>query len=457
MPRFLRQWLMPEPISDNNLAYLQMLIKRIVAMSFVMSTALLIVAFSQRLRFTTPVAGLTVILTGGMLWLTRRGYLTLYRVLLPALAFVLSTFLLVVSNGLHDEGMFSYAFILVLAGLLVGRRGIMVYALLIIGAATAISVAEISGVLVNTFSASTRASHIMMLNLFIGFTAVLLYVTIENLSQSLARSQCLYRKAEQELMQRIQTEQALHLAKADAEFANRAKTNFLCSVSHELRTPLNSILGFGQILEQQMAMGVPNPKHQGFVARILASGHHLLSLVEDILTLSRLDFEEQRLTRQAIPLKPLLEKSLTSLRAKDVKPHLTFAIHLPPELDTADIIADAGAVKQILFQLLSNAVKFTPDGGTIILDAEPRGKHMIIRITDNGIGIAPDQQAHIFDNFYQVQGGLVGKTPGTGLGLPIARRLVELHGGTLWVESAGEGQGCRFSFSLTDSAYVPYV
>jgi signal transduction histidine kinase len=177
-----------------------------------------------------------------------------------------------------------------------------------------------------------------------------------------------------------------------------------------------------------------------------------LSLIEDILTLSRLDFGEQSLVRTPIPLRPLLEKSLTSLRAKDLKQQITFAIHLPPELETAEIVADAGALKQILFQLLSNAVKFTPDGGTIILDAEQREGQIMIRITDSGIGIDPDQQAQIFENFYQVQGGLVGKTPGTGLGLPIARRLVELHGGILWVESAGPGQGSRFSFSLPIAA-----
>ena len=212
-------------------------------------------------------------------------------------------------------------------------------------------------------------------------------------------------------------------------------------MSHELRTPLNHILGFGQILEEQLAIGASNPKHLRYVTCMLTSGKHLLSLVEDILTLSRLDLGEQPLECSAIPLRPLLEKSLTSLRAKDGKPQLTVAIHLPPELETAEIIADSGAVKQILFQLLSNAVKFTPDGGTILLDAEQQGEHIMIRITDSGIGIAPDQQAHIFDNFYQVQGGLVSKTPGTGLGLPIARRLVELHGGTLWVESEGEGKG----------------
>jgi signal transduction histidine kinase len=247
---------------------------------------------------------------------------------------------------------------------------------------------------------------------------------------------------------RKQAEQALQQAKADAEFANRAKTNFLHSVSHELRTPLNQILGFGQIIEEQLTTGTYNPKHPRYVEHILVSGKHLLSIIEDMLTLSRLDFGEQTLTRNAILLRPLLENSLTNLRARDEKQQMTFAIHLSPELETLEVVADPEALKQILFQLLSNAVKFTPDGGTIVLDAEQHSEHIIIRITDSGIGIPPEQQTHIFDNFYQVQGGMVGKTPGTGLGLPIARRLVELHGGSLWVESAGTGKGSRFSISL---------
>lgn len=247
---------------------------------------------------------------------------------------------------------------------------------------------------------------------------------------------------------RKQAEQALQQAKSDAEFANRSKTDFLYSVSHELRTPLNHILGYAQLLENQEISGALTPKQIRSIQHIIAGGNHLLSLIDDVLTLSRLDLEKQTLTRNVIPLRPLLEKSLISLREKDVKPNISFAIRLSPELDGANIIADPGALKQILFQLLANAVKFTPNGGTITLDAERKGEAVVIAIMDSGIGIEPEQQARIFENFYQVKGGLQGKTPGTGLGLPIARRLVELHGGTLWVASAGPGQGSRFSFSL---------
>jgi len=250
---------------------------------------------------------------------------------------------------------------------------------------------------------------------------------------------------------RKQAEQALQQAKSEAEFANRSKTDFLYSVSHELRTPLNHILGYAQLLQEQEISGMLTPKQTRHIEYIVAGGKHLLSLIDDVLTLSRLELNKHILSLSTIPLKPLLEKSLINLRERDVKPQLSFAIHLSPELEDIQIIADYEALKQILFQLLSNAVKFTPDGGMIAIDAEQREKMLVIRITDNGIGIAPEQQARIFENFYQARSGLVGKTPGTGLGLPIARRLIELHGGTLWVESAGLGQGSCFSFSIPDA------
>ena len=247
---------------------------------------------------------------------------------------------------------------------------------------------------------------------------------------------------------RKQEEQALQQAKSDAEFANRSKTDFLYSVSHELRTPLNHILGYAQLLENQEISGSLTPKQARSLQHVVAGGNYLLSLIDDVLTLSRLDLEKQTLSRNVIPLRPLLEKSLISLREKDVKPNISFAIRLSPKLECASITADPGALKQILFQLLSNAVKFTPDGGTITLGAAQNDEAVVISIIDSGIGIEPEQQARIFENFYQVKGGLQGKTPGTGLGLPIARRLVELHGGQLWVESAGAEQGSCFSFSL---------
>ncbi|GAK60633.1 sensory transduction histidine kinase [Candidatus Vecturithrix granuli] len=250
-----------------------------------------------------------------------------------------------------------------------------------------------------------------------------------------------------DITERKRVEEALLQAKEAAEFANLSKTNFLRSVSHELRTPLNHILGFARILESQTS-GALNPRQAKYIATILASSDHLLKLIEDILMLSQLDFEKTDVYLSDIPLKRLLENSVKTIREKDLKQALTLTIKLPPELETATIKADQRKLMQVLFQLLTNAVKFTPDGGAIVVDAECNGEDIVIRVTDTGIGIAPEDQEHIFAPFYQVRSGLANKTPGTGLGLPIARRLVELHGGKLWVSSTGPGAGSCFSFSV---------
>jgi len=250
-----------------------------------------------------------------------------------------------------------------------------------------------------------------------------------------------------DITDRKRAEEALRQAKEAAEFANLAKTNFLRSVSHELRTPLNHILGFAQMLDSQQG-GALNSQQAQLANDIVSGGEHLLRLIDDILTLSQLDFGTGSLFLQAIPLKPLLENSLRHIREKDLKQRLALSIKLPPELAGTTLMADQRKLKQILFQLLSNAVKFTPDGGEIVLDAAYRESDVVISVRDTGIGIAPDDQPKIFEPFYQVQGGLVNKTPGTGLGLAIVRRLVELHGGSVWVTSAGLGQGSCFSVSF---------
>jgi signal transduction histidine kinase len=285
------------------------------------------------------------------------------------------------------------------------------------------------------------------MNILFGFTAILLYLTIDNLFHGLERSRCLYRQAQLELAQRIQAEHALQQAKADAEFANLAKTNFLCSVSHELRTPLNHILGFAQLLEMQCA-GILSEKHMSHIRTILKSGNHLFALIKDVLDLSHMDLGTLNLDRTSIPLKPLLEHTMAIIREKDFKPHLAIHLYWPETLQDIEVLADPRYLKQIMFNLLSNAVKFTPDGGTVTIEVEQQEQETWISITDTGIGIATDQQEKIFENFYQVDDGSTGKATGIGLGLPIVRRLVELHGGTLRVHSNGEGQGSCFRVSL---------
>jgi signal transduction histidine kinase len=262
------------------------------------------------------------------------------------------------------------------------------------------------------------------------------------------RAEAALQRSHDELEMRVE-ERTAELAKAKeaAEVANLSKNNFLSSVSHELRTPLNSILGFAQLLEAQLP-GPLNEKQYEQVTRILTSGHRLLDLVTDVLDLSQVDLGKLQLKLKEVRLKQVLEGSLAVIRERDLREGLDLTTSIPQEFDGLKILADEVRLKQIMFNLLTNAVKFTPGSGTIIVKAELQEDQCLVSVLDSGIGIAAEEQENIFTNFYQIQGGLVDKTRGVGLGLPITKRLVELHGGKIWVESEGVGQGSCFSFSL---------
>jgi signal transduction histidine kinase len=254
-------------------------------------------------------------------------------------------------------------------------------------------------------------------------------------------------RVEERTAELAKAKEAAEAARRAAEVANLAKNNFLSSVSHELRTPLNSILGFAQLLEAQIP-GALNEKQYEQVNRILTSGHRLLDLITDVLDLSQVDFGKLELKLKDVRVKHLLEGSLAVIRERDLREELELTTSIPREFDDLQIQADEVRLKQIMFNLLTNAVKFTPGSGAIVVKAELHENECIISVIDSGIGIAVEEQENIFANFYQIQGGLVNKTRGVGLGLPITKRLVELHGGKIWVESEGEGKGSCFSFSL---------
>ena len=236
-------------------------------------------------------------------------------------------------------------------------------------------------------------------------------------------------------------------AKQTAELASKAKSEFLSSMSHELRTPLNAILGFSQVLQEKY-FGELNQKQAEYVNNILESGQHLLSLINDILDLSKIEAGKMGLELSQVRIKDLLESSLVMIKEKALAHRISLNTEIAKELDNLLITADERKVKQIIFNLLSNAAKFTPDGGTISMSGVKTEKELLISVTDTGIGIEKNEQEKIFGGFYQVASALSNKTPGTGLGLPLTRSMVEMHGGKLWVESEGLGKGSRFTFTL---------
>jgi signal transduction histidine kinase len=254
-------------------------------------------------------------------------------------------------------------------------------------------------------------------------------------------------KLQREIIERKRVEEELHISKEAAEVANRAKSSFLASMSHELRTPLNSIIGFSEVLQDKY-FGELNEKQAEYVNDILESGKHLLSLINDILDLSKVEAGKIELKLSKVTIKQLLRNSLTMVKEKCMHHGISLSLNIAQGLEVSEITADERRLKQIIFNLLSNAAKFTPDGGAIMLEAEQNGEELIVSVRDTGIGIASEDQDKIFEEFYQTSGTLADKTPGTGLGLPLTKDLVEMHGGRIWVESRGVGKGARFRFAL---------
>jgi signal transduction histidine kinase/HAMP domain-containing protein len=232
------------------------------------------------------------------------------------------------------------------------------------------------------------------------------------------------------------------------ETANRHKSDFLANMSHELRTPLNAIIGFSEVLVEKM-FGELNDKQLEYLRDIHSSGHHLLSLINDILDLSKIEAGRMELDLASFDLGDLLESASMLVRERAARHGLTLTLDVAEGLD--DWVADVRKVKQVVINLLSNAVKFTPAGGTVTLRArgvESAGRSAVeIAVIDTGVGIAPDQQALVFEEFRQASGDYLRKQEGTGLGLALAKRFVELHGGTMRLDSA-PARGSTFAFTL---------
>ncbi len=236
----------------------------------------------------------------------------------------------------------------------------------------------------------------------------------------------------------------------DLERADRLKSEFLANMSHELRTPLNAILGFSELLLEQF-YGPLNAEQSEYLRSISSSGEHLLALINDILDLSKIEAGRMELDMEPVRVPDLLAGSIAIVREK------AHAADLRLSADAGDaetINADPRKLKQILFNLLSNAVKFTPAGGAVILTARTEnraaGPGVVFAVTDTGIGISVADQPKLFREFTQVDGSLSRRHEGTGLGLALTKRLVELHGGEITVHSA-TGEGSTFTVWLPDN------
>jgi GAF domain-containing protein len=228
------------------------------------------------------------------------------------------------------------------------------------------------------------------------------------------------------------------------EAANRHKSEFLANMSHELRTPLNAIIGFSEVLGERM-FGELNEKQAEYTDDILSSGRHLLSLINEILDLSKVEAGRMELELATFDLPLAIDNARTFVRERATKHGIDLDVTVDERL--GDFVGDERKIKQILLNLLSNAVKFTPEGGRIGINARQADGSVEISVSDTGIGISPEDQAKIFEEFRQVGSDYAHKVEGTGLGLTLAKKFVELHGGKIWVTSE-VGKGSTFSFTL---------
>ena len=247
---------------------------------------------------------------------------------------------------------------------------------------------------------------------------------------------------------RKEAEEALVKARDLAEAANRAKSGFLANMSHELRTPLNAVIGFSELLEE----GLPpdaSPELREFAGHIKLSGKHLLVLINDLLDLANVEAGRERLNVKPVDLPAQIAAAVRAFAGFVADKGLLMAVDIPAPI--APVLADARKVRQILDNLLSNALKFTPAGGQVRVHAavvdEGREQHIEVSVSDTGIGIRPEDVARIFDSFEQVESSYARTHAGAGLGLALTRKLVELHGGRIRVVSE-PGKGSTFSFTV---------
>jgi signal transduction histidine kinase/ActR/RegA family two-component response regulator len=257
-----------------------------------------------------------------------------------------------------------------------------------------------------------------------------------------------------ELLQTFASQSALAIVNArlfrelerrtgELQVASRHKSEFLASMSHELRTPLNAVIGFSEVLLQRM-FGDLNERQDDYLRDILGSGRHLLELLNDILDLSKVEAGRMELDPSTFSVSGALDYSLAMVRERAATHGITLDLDVDPAI--GDIETDELRFKQVVLNLLSNAVKFSADGGVVCVRAEIEDSELRVTVTDSGIGVAPEDQERIFESFQQA-GRARGHREGTGLGLTLCRRIVELFGGRIWLDSE-VGVGSTFGFSV---------
>lgn len=391
--------------------------------------------------------------------LMRRGFLAIPSYLVPTLVLILFTYIPFNGSGLRDTSVLGLFLAMILGGLLLGKNATLLFGGLTVVCLGLLYAAEHLGFrrypYRNEFEDLATMATIMLTS------SVLLRVLIGNLASNLQRarlSEAEVRKLNDVLETRVE-ERTRDLAKAKveaeqaraaAEQANEAKSQFLASMSHELRTPLNAILSFTKYMRQGV-FGPVNDQQIDYLGKTIDSGEHLLALINDVLDVTKIQSNMLKLfIEEGFSVAQELEKLSASaekmLENKPVKLVLDVDKNLPL------ITCDKRRIRQIFYNLVSNALKFTEEG-TITISARHSDGQLLFTVLDTGPGIAPEEQGKIFEPFIQTEAG-IKHASGTGLGLPISKQLAAAHGGRLWVESK-PGEGAKFCLLLPMKAAAP--
>ncbi|MCL4478250.1 MAG: ATP-binding protein [Deltaproteobacteria bacterium] len=236
----------------------------------------------------------------------------------------------------------------------------------------------------------------------------------------------------------------LEFRNVELEKANKAKSDFLASMSHELRTPLNAIMGFSEVLLERN-FGELNQKQEEYIKDVLEAGEHLLLLINDILDLARVESGQMIFEPSEFYVRDIVEQSITMVKERALRHYINLSEVISPDVTT--VYADERKLKQVLYNLLTNAIKFTPDSGSVSLIVSKADKDVMFTVEDTGIGIPEEAMSKLFYPFSQIRLSHPSIHEGTGLGLSIVKAIIELHGGKIWVESK-VGKGSRFSFTI---------
>jgi signal transduction histidine kinase len=443
----------------------------IIAILVSLVASILIVLSNQEIRTALiPVAGLPFVLAS--LIFVRRGNFEWAATFLAIILFNLITVAATTGLGIHHLSNLAFPVILIVCSLVTRQRTMVFLTLYAVGCVAWLVFGELAGLYTPLVLKHSVPGDFFTAVLIIVLTATMvrwlseaLFNSLRQLRQELAERQLAEQKLEQDIALRLQAEEALRRLNEKLEERVAARTeqlqmvnetltrtaqlrdDFLASMSHELRTPLTTILALAQSLHMQTVYGSLTEKQLKAAKSIEDSGKHLLALINDMLDLSKLEAGKVELELDSVTVDEVGQASLALVKEMADAKHQTVSYTLqPPDLR---LLADARQLKQMLVNLLSNAVKFTPAGGTFGLEISGDSAQQVVHFTvwDKGIGIAPENLPRLFESFVQLDARLAREYSGTGLGLALVRRMAELHGGQVKVESE-VGAGSRFTLAL---------